>query len=116
MVRTVETREELDIITRKAENHTSFVTNRIWGGIQASGLFEMNFLLETREIPEKVTIEIRDDGTEKEIFRSNPNVVIRENQATAYMNMDTFINLYTWMSQKAKELEEMGLIEKASEV
>ena len=29
----------------QSENHISFLSNRIWGGLQSSGLFELNFCI-----------------------------------------------------------------------
>jgi hypothetical protein len=99
----------LKIKTINSERHVSFVTNRIWGGLQLNGLFELNFILEHSSLPDSLTIQI-ENGAEKELSRSNENELIRENQATAYMNIETLLALHNWLNLKVQELQARNII------
>lgn len=99
----------------QSENHISFLSNRIWGGLQSSGLFELNFLLETKQLPTKLTMDIEPDGTQKEISRNVSNEILRKNQATAYLTIETLLALRAWLDERADELEKMGLIQKSDD-
>ncbi|WP_406660929.1 hypothetical protein V7O66_13980 [Methanolobus sp. ZRKC3] len=94
----------------KSEDHISFVSNRVWGGLQAGGLFEMNFLLEKKPLPNRITVEMSPDVPDKEISRSQSKEVMRINQATAYMTLEAFVSLHDWMGQKIAELEKAEVI------
>lgn len=100
---------ELTFNFSKSEDHKDFLTNRVWGGLQNGQLFELNFLLEHRPIPESVTEVIAEKGT-KEIDRVQEDKLERENQATAYMSISTMLSLHQWLGQKIEELEEKGII------
>lgn len=95
-----------------SENHITFLSNRIWGGIKLGGLFELSFLLETKPLPDEVIVEIGPDGAEKEISRIESNELIRINQATAYITIETLISLRDWLDRNIKELETKGQIQK----
>jgi hypothetical protein len=49
---------KLTFKTVNSENHVSFVANRIWGGMQAGNLFELNFILEHKQLPDNITMQI----------------------------------------------------------
>jgi len=100
----------LKIKTVNSEKHVSFVANRIWGGIQTGGLFELNFILEHNQLPENLTVKI-ENGIEKELSRSQSKEIIRENQATAYLNIDTLLALHNWLNLKVQELQASNIIE-----
>ena len=103
--------KEITIKTVTSENHTTFLSNRIWGGLKSGGLFEINFLLETTPIPDTLTVELNPDGSEKE-GRYQSDVLIRTNQATAYLTIETLLSLRDWLEGKVKEFEEQGMIQK----
>ncbi len=100
----------INIKTINSDRHVSFVANRIWGGLQPNGLFELNFLLEHSILPETLTMQI-ENGTENETSRSNKNEFIRENQATAYLSMETLLGLQSWLNFKIQELQGLKLFE-----
>lgn len=104
--------KEITFKTVTSENHTTFLSNRIWGGLKLGGLFEINFILETAQIPDTITVEIKPDGSEKEVTRHQSDVVIRTNQATAYLTIETLLSLRDWLDGKVKEFEEQGMIQK----
>jgi hypothetical protein len=97
--------------TVDSEKHVSFVANRIWGGMQAGNLFELNFILEHKPLPEKITMQIETNGIEREISRSQSNEVIRENQATAYLGLETLIALTNWLNAVVRDLQASKIIE-----
>ena len=103
--------KEIKVETVTSENHMTFLSNRIWGGLKLGGLFEINFLLETTPIPETLTMEVNPDGSEKEA-RHQSDVLIRTNQATAYLTIETLLSLRDWLDGKVKEFEEQGMIQK----
>lgn len=109
-------RLKFEVKSSVSDRHVSFLTNRIYGGLQAGGMFELHFLLERKPMPNKVTIEVTPEGNEKETSRSTTNEIIRENQATAYMSLETFIALQAWMNQRVAEMEANGIIHKTSEL
>lgn len=100
----------LKIKNINSEKHVSFVSNRIWGGFQTGGLFELNFMLEHNQLPQTLTVKI-ENGTEKEISRSQSNEIIRENQATVYLNIETLLALHNWLNSKIQELQTIKRIE-----
>lgn len=100
----------LKIKTINSDKHVSFIANRIWGGIQTGGLFELNFILEHNKLPDTLTVKI-ENGIEKEISRSQPNEIIRENQATVYLNIETLLALHSWLNLKVQELQTAKIIE-----
>jgi len=102
--------------TELSENHISFISNRVWGGLQSSGLFELNFLLETKQLPTKITMDIDSNGTQKEISRDTTDEILRKNQATAYLTLDTLLALQDWLNEKITEMDKMGIIHKVSDV
>lgn len=102
--------------TEPSENHVSFVSNRIWGGLQSGGLFELNFLLETKQVPTKLTMNIEPNGTQKEISRNTTDEILRKNQATAYLTLDTLLALQDWLNEKIDEMDKIGLIHKVDDV
>jgi len=106
----VEEKKKITFKTEKSENHITFLSNRIWGGLKAGGLFELNFLLETTPLPDKITMEISPDGTEKEVSRIQSDEIIRKNQATVYLTLETLLSLQAWLNDKVRELENQGLI------
>ena len=108
----VEEKKQITFKTETSENHITFLSNRIWGGLKPGGLFEINFLLETTLLPDKITMEINPDGTEKEISRIQADEIIRENQATAYLTLETLLSLQNWLNDKVRELEKQGMIQK----
>lgn len=94
----------------KSEDHKSFVSNRIWGGLQDGGLFELNFLLEHQLIPDTVTAEVTKDGNLKEISRSQAGEIIRENKVTVYLSLPTLLSFREWLNKKIEEMESKGLL------
>ena len=98
----------------KSEDHENFMSNRVWGGVQNSQLFELNFLLEHKPTPESVTEELGPEGS-KEVNREQTDEVVRENQATIYMTISTMISLYNWLEGKIEELEDKGVLSRESE-
>lgn len=100
----------IDYRTIKSEEYVCFSTNRVWGGFLNGRLFEMNFLLETNDVPEKMRIQVHPDGSEKELSRSSPNEIKRIHQASAHMSIETMISLHEWLSNKINQLEEEGII------
>ena len=74
----ISTEEEIEVTYKftKSEDHRSFMTNRIWGGIQAGGLFEISFMLEHKPIPTITTEKISRSGT-KEIDREQERAAIQ---------------------------------------
>ena len=109
----VEEKKQITFKTETSESHITFLSNRIWGGLRPSGLFELNFLLETMPLPDMITMEINPDGTEKEVSRIQANEIIRENQATAYLTLETLLSLQTWLNNKIRDMEKQGFIQKA---
>lgn len=103
---------ELTFITETSENHVSILSNRVWGGLKFGGLFELNFLLETTPLPDEVTVKINSDGTEEEISRTDSGKIIRENQATVNLTLESLLALHSWLDNKVSELEARGLINK----
>lgn len=101
---------KLTFKTVNSENHTSFVANRIWGGMQAGNLFELNFILEHKQLPDNITMQI-ENGAEKELSRSQSNEIIRENQATAYISLETLLALHNWLNNVVQELQTSQIIE-----
>ena len=99
-----------------SENHISFLSNRIWGGLQSGGLFQLDFLLETKQLPTKITMDIDPNGTQKEISRNKINEVVRKNQATAFLTLETLLALRNWLNEKIDEMDEIGLIHKVDDV
>lgn len=97
--------------TVDSEKHISFVANRIWGGLQAGNLFELNFILEHKPLPEKITMQVDPNGFEREISRSQSNEIIRENQATAYLSLDTLYALSDWLNTVVQDLQNSEEIE-----
>ena|SRR5665647_2088751 len=102
---------KLSFKTVNSEKHISFVANRIWGGMQAGNLFELNFILEHKQLPEKVTMQIESNGTEKELSRNQTDEIIRENQATAYLSIETLLALHNWLNLKVQELQASHMVE-----
>lgn len=109
---TTESPLKLEIKNVKSDRHVSCVSNRIWGGLQSSNLYELNFMLERAEIPDTITMKIENDGTDTELSRSSKNILIRENQATVYLNLDTLIALQKWLNDQVKHLQDLNLIKK----
>ena len=98
--------------TVNSEKHVSFVSNRIWGGMQAGGLFELNFILEHKPLPDKITMRVDpNNGTEKELSRSQSNEVIRENQATVYLSLETLVALSNWLNAVVQDLQVNKVVE-----
>lgn len=106
----VEEKKQITFKTETSENHITFLSNRIWGSLQEGGLFELNFLLETAQLPDKVTMEVDSNGIGKEVSRSQSDEIIRKNQATAYLTIDTVVSLRNWLNDKVSEFEKAGLI------
>lgn len=111
----VEEKKQITFKTETSEDHITFLSNRVWGGLRPSGLFEINFLLEAIPLPDKITMEINSDGTEKEVSRTQADEIIRENQATAYLTLETLLSLQTWLTNTVRDLEKQGLIQKADD-
>lgn len=103
---------KLKVKTIKSERHVSVVSNRIWGGTQLNNLFELNFILEHVPLPDSLTIEIGKNGVEKELSRSSNNEMIREIQATVYLNSDTLLSLQAWLNAQVQNLQNLKLIER----
>ena len=110
----LETIEGIEITHRfrSSEDHKSFMTNRIWGGLQTGNLFQLNFMLEHKPIPEMVTERINKDGTLTEVKREGSQDFIRENQATVYMSLETLLSFHQWLKRKVDDLRHIGVIPK----
>lgn len=111
----VEEKKQITFKTETSENHITFLSNRVWGGLQEGGLFELNFLLETKQLPDQVTMEVDSTGGLQEVSRSQVDEIIRKNQATAYLTLETLLSLQNWLNDKVGDLEKHGLIQKADE-
>lgn len=101
---------KLEIKNVKSDRHISCISNRVWGGIQSCNLYELNFMLEHSQVPDTITMKIDEDGTDSELSRSSKNILIRENQATVYLNLDTLIALQKWLNDQVKQLQDLKLI------
>lgn len=99
-----------------SENHISFISNRIFGGLQGGNLFELNFLMETRPLPNELTVDIAPDGTQKEISLNQKDEIIRKNQATAYLTIETLFALRDWLDERIDEFETLGIVQKNDDV
>ena len=108
----VEETKQITFKTETSGSHITFLSNRVWGGLQEGGLFELNFLLETTRLPDKVTVKVNSTGTLQEVSRSQANEIIRKNQATAYLTLETLLSLQNWLNDKVRELEKQGMIQK----
>ena len=78
--------------------------------MQAGNLFELNFLLEHKQLPDSITMQI-ENGAEKELSRSQPNEIVRENQATAYISLETLLALHNWLNNVVQELQASQIVE-----
>jgi hypothetical protein len=94
-----------------SEKHVSFVANRIWGGMQAGNLFELNFILEHKPLPDKITMQVEPNGAEKVVSVEQQTEIIRENQATAYLGLETLVALTNWLNSVVHDLQASNIIE-----
>lgn len=93
------------------EDHKTVLSNHTWGGFRNGGLFELNFMLERKPIPEEVKNEIDESGIGDEIEREEPEGFIRENKVTVYMSLQSLLAHYNWLEKKVEELKEANIIQ-----
>lgn len=104
--------QELTFKFTKSENHRVVLSNRVFGGLSPTGsLFELNFMREYRELPKEITQTIS-EGKQIEVSREQPKTIIRENQVTIYVPLDTLLSIRDWFNEKIEELEQKGIIKK----
>mgnify|MGYP006288596633 CR=1 FL=1 len=97
-------------------DHKTVFSNRIWGGLTIGNNIEINFLKEYKPLPKSVTEAIDEvTGGGKEVNREQEKEIKRENQATVYMSLETFLSLKNWIDNKIKEFESAGIISKRPE-
>lgn len=107
--------DEVKFKFKTDEDHQSVLSNHTWGGFRSGGLFELNFMLERKPIPEEVTHAVDESGVEGEIDREEPEGFIRENKVTVYMSLQSLLSHYNWLEKKIEELKEADVIQKGGE-
>lgn len=97
------------------EDHKAVLSNHTWGGFQSGGLFELNFMLEHKPLPEEVTHAVDESGLGDEVDREEPEGFIRENKVTVYMSLQSLLSHHNWIKQKIEELKKANIIQEGVE-
>ena len=106
---------QLTFKTVRSENHRTIICNRVWGGFVSGPLLEVNFITERISIPETVTVELTEDGSEVEKSRDHDGTILREIHFTAMFTPQTLIGVHKWLGEKINELEREGILQRVED-
>ena len=89
----------------KADNFHSVLSTGVIGGITINSLIDLNFFTDRVTIPKSVTLEVDENGQQKEISRDTKTGVIREVQFGVLMDVNTAKTLVEWLNNNIKLIE-----------
>jgi hypothetical protein len=93
---------------RHAIDYRPEFVNGIWGGFNTRGLIEMNFFTEHRDLPNKTTHSVSDDGRLEgaaETREPESDLFIRVFKQGIVVDLSTAESIYNWLGERIEILK-----------
>lgn len=88
----------------KSPQYRSLYVDGAWGGVTPRGSLAITFYSERFPLPQSITFALGEDGLGEELSRVSRQDVVREVEATAFMDLQAAISLHRWLAEKIPAL------------
>ena len=94
---------EITIVFTKADNYRILPVAGVWGGLTPQGDVIAEFFLERRELPDSVTMDVKEEGGKaREVAREGGDKIVRELQVGISLQPDQAYSIGAWLIEKAR--------------
>ena len=100
----------INITYTRNKNFVTTPASGVWGGITPHGLITAEFFLEKKDLPNKTTVEINDEG---KVIRENAqesNNMVRELMSNVILTPEVAKAVGEWLIATANECEKIKTI------
>lgn len=88
----------------ESQHHRVIHVDGAWGGITGQRLIHMDLFSEYMSPPDSINVQLEAGKPPKELARVGGEVITREREVTAMLNLRTAVAIRDWLSQKIDEL------------